>query len=248
MGITDSIDAAYFWMPEDIPYGWLSHWYSAKMLDDEGNSFSTVEHYMMYHKAMLFGDNLVAQDILSLPTPGQAKAAGRRVTGFDKERWTKHREHIVFDGNFLKFSQHDKFKELLLETGNKPLVEASPEDKLWGIGFSAVDAAQHRDQWGQNLCGIAIEEPHHGKAGDLDCPECCCDSWRDLKMRTGHGVAAEADAGKLLSVCLICRLIVRVALAGGCAVAAEESAGTRAANGSMTALGLPPEMNLNAVL
>lgn len=158
MGITDSIDAAYFWMPEDIPYGWLSHWYSAKMLDDEGNSFSTVEHYMMYHKAMLFGDNLVAQDILSLPTPGQAKAAGRRVTGFDKERWTKHREHIVFDGNFLKFSQHDKFKELLLETGNKPLVEASPEDKLWGIGFSAVDAAQHRDQWGQNLCGIAIEE------------------------------------------------------------------------------------------
>ena len=157
MSPTDSIDAAYFWMPEDIPYGGLSHWYSAKMLDDEGNSFVTVEHYMMYHKAMLFGDKSVAQDILSLHTPGEAKAAGRRVTGFDKERWTPHREQIVFEGNFLKFSQHEKLKELLLETGNKPLVEASPEDKLWGIGFSAVDAAQHRDQWGQNLCGIAIE-------------------------------------------------------------------------------------------
>lgn len=157
MSPTDSIDAAYFWMPEDIPYGGLSHWYSAKMLDDEGNSFLTVEHYMMYHKAMLFGDKSVAQDILSLHTPGEAKAAGRRVTGFDKERWTPHREQIVFEGNFLKFSQHEKLKELLLETGNKPLVEASPEDKLWGIGFSAVDAAQHRDQWGQNLCGIAIE-------------------------------------------------------------------------------------------
>ena len=157
MSTTQNIDAAYFWMPEDIPYGGFSHWYSAKMLDDEGNSFSTVEHYMMYHKATLFGDKSVAQDILSLRTPGEAKAAGRRVTGFDKERWTKHREHIVFEGNLLKFSQRDELKELLLETGDRPLVEASPEDKLWGIGFPAADAAQNRDQWGQNLCGIAIE-------------------------------------------------------------------------------------------
>jgi len=157
MSTTDNIDAAYFWMPEDTPYGGLSHWYSATMLDAEGNSFSTVEHYMMYHKALLFGDKSVAQDILSLHTPAEAKAAGRRVTGFDKEKWTIHHEQIVFEGNFLKFSQHDKLKELLLETGNRPLVEASSEDKLWGIGFSAVDAAQHRDQWGQNLCGIAIE-------------------------------------------------------------------------------------------
>ncbi len=94
MSTTDNIDAAYFWMPEDIPYGGLSHWYSAKMLDDEGNSFSTVEHYMMYHKAMLFGDKSVAQDILSLHTPGEAKAAGRRVTGFDKKKWTTHREQM----------------------------------------------------------------------------------------------------------------------------------------------------------
>lgn len=157
MSTIDNIDTAYFWMPEDVPYGGLSHWCPAKMLDDEGISFSTVEHYMMYHKAMLFGDNSIAQDILSMQTPDEAKAAGRRVQGFDKERWTTHREQIVFDGNLLKFSQHDKLKELLLETGTKPLVEASPEDNLWGIGFSAADAAQHRDQWGQNLCGIAIE-------------------------------------------------------------------------------------------
>lgn len=157
MSTSNNIDAVYFWMPEDTPYGGLSHWYSAKMLDDVGNSFSTVEHYMMYHKALLFGDKSVAQDILSLHTPGEAKAAGRRVTGFDKDKWKTHREQIVFEGNLLKFSQHDKLKELLLETSNRPLVEASPEDKLWGIGFSAGDAAQHRDQWGQNLCGIAIE-------------------------------------------------------------------------------------------
>ena len=150
-------DAAFFWMPDDVPYGGFSHWYHANMLDDEGNKFPTVEHYMMYHKAKLFGDKVVAEDILCMQTPDEAKAAGRRVQGFDKELWTARREQIVFDGNFLKFTQHKQLQALLLRTGKKPLVEASPEDRLWGIGYSAADAEQHRDKWGQNLCGKAIE-------------------------------------------------------------------------------------------
>ena len=149
-------DTAFFWMPDDVPYGGFSHWHHANMLDDEGNKFPTVEHYMMYHKAKLFSDKGVAKDILSMQTPDEAKAAGRRVQAFDEELWIAHREQIVFDGNFLKFTQHKQLKALLLSTGKKLLVEASPEDRLWGIGYSAADAAQHRDEWGQNLCGKAI--------------------------------------------------------------------------------------------
>ena len=153
----DITDAAYFWMPEDKPYGALSHWYPASTRDNNGNSFPTVEHYMMYHKALVFDDQAVAQEVLSAGSPAEAKKAGRRVHSFDSKKWAAHRESIVFDGNYLKFAQHEVLRRLLLKTGDKPLVEASPEDKLWGIGYSAEDAPQHLEDWGQNLCGKIIE-------------------------------------------------------------------------------------------
>ena len=158
MSNTGNIDAAYFWMPDDVPYGGFSHWSQAQMRDAQGHLFLTVEHYMMYHKALLFDDTAAAQAILSLQTPAEAKAAGRRVQGFDKQKWSAHCQHIVFDGNFLKFLQHEQLKKLLLDTGGKALVEASPEDSLWGIGFSAADAPDNKEKWGQNLCGKAIEK------------------------------------------------------------------------------------------
>ncbi len=61
-------------------------------------------------------------------------------------------------------------------------------------------------------------------------------------------MAFEADAGRLSLVCLICNLMVGVAVAGSCSVAAEKSAGTDAANGSLTASGLPLKMHVNTVL
>ena len=149
---------AYFWMPGDHPYGAFSHWYVAETKDKLGNKFPTMEHYMMYQKAVLFGDETIATEILSLRTPKEVKEAGRRVHGFDKDKWKANREQIVFDGNLLKFTQHQNLQKLLLETGNRLLVEASPEDRIWGIGYSATDAPQHRKDWGENLCGQAIQK------------------------------------------------------------------------------------------
>ena len=68
------------------------------------------------------------------------------------------RDQIVFDGNYLKYSPHQLLHKLLLDTGSKLLVEASPEDRIWGIGYSAAGAPQHRDNWGENLCGKAIQK------------------------------------------------------------------------------------------
>lgn len=78
--------------------------------------------------------------------------------GFDKNEWTACREQIVFDGSLFKYSQHQGLQQLLLKTGSRQLVESSPEDRIWGIGYSAVDASEHRDSWGENLCGKALEK------------------------------------------------------------------------------------------
>lgn len=142
-------------MPDDKPYGAFSHWYAAPTSNAEG-TFVTVEHYMMFRKALLFKDSASAQKILASSNPQQAKAAGREVQDFDSHIWKQHRDRIVYEGNLMKFSQNPNLAALLLETGDRPLVEASPEDSLWGIGFSADNAASNRASWGENLCGKAI--------------------------------------------------------------------------------------------
>lgn len=48
-------------------------------------------------------------------------------------------------------------KSLLLDTGERELVEASRFDQVWGIGFDAQQAlAVPREKWGQNLLGVAL--------------------------------------------------------------------------------------------
>ena len=151
-------EPAYFWMPDDEPYGAFSHWFEAPMTDHAGNTYPTVEHFMMYHKAVLFKDTVTAQQILAAQEPEEAKSAGRKVQEFSTETWAQHRDQIVYDGNFLKFASHSELRKLLEETADRPLVEASPEDSLWGIGFDAEHASQNQADWGQNLCGKAIEK------------------------------------------------------------------------------------------
>jgi ribA/ribD-fused uncharacterized protein len=64
---------------------------------------------------------------------------------------------IVEDGNYLKFTQNDGLKRKLLETGDAELVEASPRDRVWGIGFGPEDARRAaREEWGENLLGKAL--------------------------------------------------------------------------------------------
>ena len=86
--------------------------------------FVTAEHYMMYHKARLMGDTEAAEQIRTAPHPSEAKALGRRVRGFDRERWNAEADRVVEEGNWLKFSQHEHLRDVLLATGDKVLVEA----------------------------------------------------------------------------------------------------------------------------
>ncbi len=118
----------------------------------------TAEHYMMYAKAKLFGDEQAMERLLKASNPGEAKAIGRQVQGFDEEHWQQHRFGIVVTGNLAKFSYNADLQEYLLNTGNRVLVEASPVDRIWGIGMAADNpAAENPDRWkGDNLLGFAL--------------------------------------------------------------------------------------------
>lgn len=61
-------------------------------------------------------------------------------------------------GNIAKFSQHPELKAYLLGTGNRILVEASPVDKIWGVGLAKDDGKIHNPlNWqGLNLLGFAL--------------------------------------------------------------------------------------------
>ena len=86
------------------------------------------------------------------------KALGRQVRGFDVKVWDEVKFSVVLNASYLKFSQNANLREFLLSTKDKILVEASPVDKIWGIGMSAEDQnAQNPMKWrGQNLLGFAL--------------------------------------------------------------------------------------------
>ena len=44
--------------------------------------------------------------------------------------WSASGEKVVERANWLKFSQNTEFMKVLLSTGNKLLVESSPEDRI----------------------------------------------------------------------------------------------------------------------
>jgi ribA/ribD-fused uncharacterized protein len=137
----------------------FSQWFPGRF-EENGIVYKTAEHYMMAGKARLFDDAETEEDILKANTPSQAKSLGRKVKNFDPVIWDEHKYEIVTKGNLLKFSQNQKFKEFLLSTGDKTLVEASPYDRIWGIGMLETDSrAESPLLWiGENLLGFALME------------------------------------------------------------------------------------------
>ncbi len=135
----------------------FSQWYGAKFVEND-ITYPTAEHYMMAEKARLFGDKDTEKRIIQSGHPGQAKKLGRQVEGFKQEIWEQHRFDIVTRGSILKFAQNDELKTFLLNTGNRILVEASPLDKVWGIGLAADHPhAENPEYWkGLNLLGFAL--------------------------------------------------------------------------------------------
>ena len=135
----------------------LSQWWPSSFTVD-GVTYSSAEHFMMAEKAGIFGDEATRAEILQAPDPRAAKALGRKVQGYSDESWNAVRFDIVVRGNSAKFGQDAALRSFLLGTGDRVLVEASPSDKIWGIGLTEDDPrALDPEQWqGLNLLGFAL--------------------------------------------------------------------------------------------
>jgi ribA/ribD-fused uncharacterized protein len=150
----------FFWGAESrggVGAECLSQWYPSPF-DVEGTTYATAEHFMMAGKARLFGDEKAAERVLAARTPAEAKNLGRQVRGFDSAVWDAHRVAIVVAGNVAKFDADPALRDYLLGTGERVLVEASPLDRIWGIGLRGDDErARTPSTWrGLNLLGFAL--------------------------------------------------------------------------------------------
>lgn len=166
----------------------FSNFHPSKFEYKEFN-FVSNEQFMMFSKAKTFKDEVTAQKIIDMNNQPlikdfiegritreeivkdkvltdqwnklmmKVKGFGREVKNYDDQVWTNRRAKVVLFGAREKFTQNTDLKQILLDTGNTYMVEASPYDKIWGIGLSAGDAKKTpENKWpGLNLLGKVLD-------------------------------------------------------------------------------------------
>jgi ribA/ribD-fused uncharacterized protein len=178
-----------FWRETDgSSYNWCSQWYKYNMgvcissnveslpylqrwLDlGEADEiiFNCCEQWMMFNKALLFNDVACAKKILLASSPRTQKKLGRSVLNFTETEWQKWNEIVIFIGNIHKFSSVEMGELMLSVPCSKKFVEASPYDKIYGIGLREDNPlAWDEATWkGKNLLGKALDlvrDKIHGK-------------------------------------------------------------------------------------
>lgn len=143
----------FFWS------GPFSNWTKAPFFLD-GRTYNCVEQYVMTKKALMFGDVEVSINIMDTDNPREQKAWGRKVRNFEIDKWTAVARDVVFRGCLAKFTQNEDMLTHLMNTRDTLLVEASPVDKVWGIGLDEKTAAVTPiDDWkGTNWLGQCLTE------------------------------------------------------------------------------------------
>ncbi|WP_294767615.1 NADAR family protein [uncultured Rhodoferax sp.] len=142
-----------FWRTAEVFSNWNLGTFTV-----EGRSFNCAEQFMMFTKAMLFGDVQIANQIMAESNPRKQKALGRQISGYVDAVWQNQAEDLMFPGLFAKFTQDPDRKAAILATGDTLLVEASPDDVVWGIGLEESDPrCLNPEEWlGQNKLGRVL--------------------------------------------------------------------------------------------
>ena len=123
-----------------------------------GSPSFTSEKIFMTAKAVCFRDSNALAQLEKSTTPKTSKAIGRTIVGFDEEIWSTIKYRSMMMALHIKFLACEEFRDALRASGNLTLVEASPVDKIWGIGFPAETALANIDNWGENLLGKCLME------------------------------------------------------------------------------------------
>ena len=156
MRVTDKY--VFFWGGE------LSNFYPCNItffgVDNCWYKFTTSEQFFMWWKAIMFGDDETAKLILDAETPKEAKKLGRKVKGFNEDTWNLVKENVMKSALYKKFVYNKELRDFLLnpEFDGKTFVEASPYDKVWGVGLGEDDQMidDEKNWLGQNLLGKCL--------------------------------------------------------------------------------------------
>lgn len=143
-----------FFFGKDAPF---SNFHPARFTVD-GVIYTCSEQFMMHQKAVLFRDWFHAEEIMKAKVPLQMKKFGRKVQNFNADIWGARSEKIMKRGLKAKFTENEHLKRELINTFPRILVEASPRDRLWGIGLGAKNEKAHcRLTWrGKNKLGYLL--------------------------------------------------------------------------------------------
>jgi ribA/ribD-fused uncharacterized protein len=125
------VDPIYFYS-KTAAYHELSN-FSPHGFEEDGVFWPTVEHYFQAQK---FVGPLLAEyreKIRRALSPSQAKTLGRSRQHPLRADWEAVKEEIMLRALRRKFAV-PALRALLLATGERTLVEASPSDSYWGSG------------------------------------------------------------------------------------------------------------------
>lgn len=155
-------DFIFFWKPcqsNKIDKGCFSQWFMSDFIID-GRRYCCAEQYMMAKKAELFHDEEIFKEIINERSPKRIRDLGRMVKNFDPVLWGERKTEFVAEANIAKFTQRQELRDFICSTEGKILVEASPFDRIWGIGLNASNVnSVNPSLWrGLNLLGFTLME------------------------------------------------------------------------------------------
>lgn len=123
-------DAIYFYA-KDKAYGELSNFFRCDFFLDD-HKWMTVEHF--YQASKFLGNPCYMEKVRLANTPKIARQLGQSREAEIVKEWDDIKEKVMRKALRAKFLKTGKFKDLLLETGEKCIIEASPYDYYWGCG------------------------------------------------------------------------------------------------------------------
>ena len=138
------LEAIFFYTP-DGPYGDFSNFAKYGVALD-GLWWPTAEHYFQAQK---FDDPVYREKIRRASTAKQAANLGRTRDLPLRPDWDIERLNVMRRVVITKFETHEAVRNLLLSTGDRPIVESAPGDRFWGAG---------PDGTGENRLGHLLEE------------------------------------------------------------------------------------------
>ena len=106
--------------------------FSAFAIFDGKKDFRTGEHYFQYQKFASYRPD-IAKRIMNARSPHEAKDIAKAHKSVRDHRWEDRRLPTYRMAQMLRVDQHELVRAKLLSTGERRLIENSPDD-FWGWG------------------------------------------------------------------------------------------------------------------